>query len=304
MDVTPDAATLSLTTLLENEDTTAAHPTVHWRILDAQGQTVATAQTDPQQVVPGGKVTFTATATLSSPALWSPETPYLYSAMVTVEASGKTHDVEQFNFGVRTVTFDPDKGLLLNGQPVKIKGTCNHQDHAGVGVALPDGLQEYRLSVLREMGSNAVRTSHNMPTPEWVAACEKRGMMMMCETRLMSSSPEGLTQLETLIKRYRNSPAVILRMTQELIANMLGVRREGVTEAAGKLQKLGVICYTRGQITVLDRKGLEERCCECYAVVRKETERLLSHSRGWQHGQCPRSLRSRHAPSFQQRASG
>ena len=210
VDVTPDAATLSLTTLLENEDTTAAHPTVHWRILDAQGQTVATAQTDPQQVAPGGKVTFTATATLSSPALWSPETPYLYSAMVTVEASGKTHDVEQFNFGVRTVTFDPDKGLLLNGQPVKIKGTCNHQDHAGVGVALPDGLQEYRLSVLREMGSNAVRTSHNMPTPEWVAACEKKGMMMMCETRLMSSSPEGLTQLETLIKRYRNSPAVIL----------------------------------------------------------------------------------------------
>jgi CRP-like cAMP-binding protein len=88
-----------------------------------------------------------------------------------------------------------------------------------------------------------------------------------------------------------------LRMTQELIANMLGVRREGVTEAAGKLQKLGVICYARGQITVLDRAVLEELCCECYAVVRKETERLLPRSQGWLHGQCPPSLRSRDSSS-------
>src|SRR5581483_11923973 len=70
--------------------------------------------------------------------------------------------------------------------------------------------QWYRRSMLRDMGSNAVRTSHNMPAPEWVAACDRMGMMMMCETRLMSSSPEGLAQLETMIKRYRNSPAIIL----------------------------------------------------------------------------------------------
>jgi CRP-like cAMP-binding protein len=70
-------------------------------------------------------------------------------------------------------------------------------------------------------------------------------------------------------------PSNQLTMTQELIANMLGVRREGVTEAAGKLQKLGIIDYVRGKITVLDRSGLERRCCECYAVVKKETDRLL-----------------------------
>ena len=72
-------------------------------------------------------------------------------------------------------------------------------------------------------------------------------------------------------------PSNRLTMTQELIANMLGVRREGVTEAAGKLQNLGVIEYHRGQITVLNRSTLEELCCECYAVVRKETDRLLPH---------------------------
>jgi beta-galactosidase len=91
----------------------------------------------------------------------------------------------------------------------KIKGTCNHQDHAGVGAALPDRLQYFRLGVLKEMGGNAVRTSHNMPTPEWVEACDRTGMMMFCETRMMSSTAEGLAQLETMIKRYRNSPAVI-----------------------------------------------------------------------------------------------
>jgi beta-galactosidase len=209
-DVKPGATALSLTTVVENEDFTDAHPTVHWKILDAMGRTVATAQTAPQLIAPGGRVTFSATANLPSPTLWSPESPYLYCAIVSVETGDRVHDAEQIAFGVRTLAFDPQKGFFLNGQSVKIKGTCNHQDHAGVGTALPDQLQWYRLSILREMGCNAVRTSHNMPTPEWVAGCERMGMMMMCETRLMSSSPEGLAQLEIMIKRYRNSPAIIL----------------------------------------------------------------------------------------------
>jgi beta-galactosidase len=79
-----------------------------------------------------------------------------------------------------------------------------------VGAALPDRLQWYRLAILKDMGGNAVRTSHNMPTPEWVEACDRMGMMMMCETRLMSSNPEGMAQLEVMVKRYRNSPSIIL----------------------------------------------------------------------------------------------
>jgi beta-galactosidase len=114
------------------------------------------------------------------------------------------------SFGVRTVLWDADKGFFLNGKRVELKGTCNHQDHAGVGTALPDRLQWYRLAVLRDMGGNAVRTSHNMPTPEWVEACDQMGMMMMCETRMMSSNPEAMAQLETMIKRYRNSPAIVI----------------------------------------------------------------------------------------------
>src|SRR5581483_6430100 len=183
---------------------------VHWKILDAEGRTVATAQSEPRSVASGDTTTVLAQARLASPALWSPDTPYLYSALVSVESAGRTHDVERVVFGVRTIAFDAEQGFFLNGKPLKIKGTCNHQDHAGVGAALPDRLQWDRLSLLKQMGSNAVRTSHNMPTPEWVAACERMGMMMMCETRLMSSSAAGLAQLETMIKRYSNSPAIIL----------------------------------------------------------------------------------------------
>jgi beta-galactosidase len=99
---------------------------------------------------------------------------------------------------------------LLNGRQIKIQGTANHQDHAGVGSAVPDALHRYRLQLLREMGCNAVRTSHNMPAPAWVEACDRAGMMLYCETRHMGSSPEYLAQLATLVKRYRNSPSVII----------------------------------------------------------------------------------------------
>jgi beta-galactosidase len=204
------SAVLSLGTVVANDGKQAENAKVSWQIRDATGKTVATAEAAPQSIAVDGSASFTATTKLGNPALWSVDEPNLYSAIVTVEAGGKPRDAERVSFGVRTAVFDPDKGLFLNGKPIKIQGTCNHQDHAGVGAALPDRLQWFRLGVLREMGGNAVRTSHNMPTPEWVEACDRMGMMMMCETRQMSSNPEGLAQLETMIRRYRNSPSIII----------------------------------------------------------------------------------------------
>jgi beta-galactosidase len=200
-------ATLTLGTVVMNEGAQVEKAKVSWKILDATGKTVATAEAPGQSIPEDGKTYFTASAKLANPALWSVDEPNLYSAIVTVASGGKARDAERVSFGVRTVVFDADKGFFLNGQTLKIKGTCNHQDHAGVGTALPDRLQWFRLSVLRTMGSNAVRTSHNMPTPEWVDACDRMGMMMMCETRQMSSNPEGMAQLEAMVKRYRNSPS-------------------------------------------------------------------------------------------------
>jgi beta-galactosidase len=208
--VNGNSATLALATVVQNEGKQAASAKVNWKIVDAKGATVATAEAPARSIAVDGSATYTATAKLPNPALWSVDEPNLYSAIVTVESDGNVRDAERVTFGVRTAVFDAEKGFFLNGKPLKIQGTCNHQDHAGVGAALPDRLQWFRLAVLREMGCNAVRTSHNMPTPELVDACDRMGMMMMCETRQMSSNGEGMQQLERMVKRYRNSPSIII----------------------------------------------------------------------------------------------
>ncbi|MGB0063203.1 MAG: beta-galactosidase GalA [Terracidiphilus sp.] len=204
------AVNLELAAVVMNEGKNFDTAAVSWQILDAAGKTVVTAKASAQTVDVDGRARFEALAQLRYPVLWSVDEPNLYSAIVSVETDGKMRDRERVSFGVRFLRFEADHGFFLNEKPLKIQGTCNHQDHAGVGAALPDRLQYFRVGVLKEMGSNAIRTSHNMPTPELVAACDRMGMMMMCETRQMSSSPEGMAQLETMIKRYRNSPSIIL----------------------------------------------------------------------------------------------
>ena len=205
-----ESAMLALSTIVQNESNQTVAGKVSWKILDANGATVATAESGRQPVAADGASTFVASARLAKPALWSVSEPNLYSAVVSVETDGRVRDAEQVTFGVRTAVFDADKGFLMNGKQLKIQGTCNHHDHAGVGAALPDRMQAFRLGVLQEMGCNAVRTSHNAPTPEWVEACDRMGVMMMCETRQMSSNAEGMRQLELMVKRYRNSPSIIL----------------------------------------------------------------------------------------------
>jgi beta-galactosidase len=213
------SASLDLGTVVLNEGDKPETVRVKWEFFDPSGKSVSSFKSLQKTIAPATSQEFTtapnpyqsdASPVLTNPVLWSVESPNLYSAVITVEVDGKPRDAERVSFGMRTAVFDADKGFFLNGKPLKIQGTCNHQDHAGVGAALPDRLQWFRLGVLREMGSNAVRTSHNMPTPEWVEACDRMGMLMMCETRQMSSSPEGLAQLETMVKRYRNSPSIIL----------------------------------------------------------------------------------------------
>jgi beta-galactosidase len=205
-----DSASLSLATVVDNQGREPVTATVSWEILDPSGKSIAAAEAPAHEIAADSSAACSANTNLSSPALWSVDSPNLYSAVVTVSSGGKVRDAERINFGVRTARFDAAQGFFLNGKSLKIQGTCNHQDHAGVGAAVPDRLQWFRLAVLREMGCNAVRTSHNMPTPEWVDACDRMGMMMMCETRQMSSSPEGLAQLEAMVKRYRNSPSIII----------------------------------------------------------------------------------------------
>jgi beta-galactosidase len=145
-----------------------------------------------------------------NPVLWSPESPSLYKLVTTVESGGKVVDRKETEFGVRTFAFDAERGFFLNGKPYVIHGTCNHQDHAGVGSALPDALQYFRIAKLKEFGCNAYRSSHHAPTPELLDACDRLGMLVMDENRLLGSDPENLALLEGQVRRDRNHASVFM----------------------------------------------------------------------------------------------
>jgi beta-galactosidase len=147
---------------------------------------------------------------LDNPRLWSLDDPYLYKVVVVVKSGDKINDEQKIRFGIRTIEIDAAKGLSLNGKHVKVQGVNCHQDHAGVGSALPDRLQYYRIELLKQMGVNAYRASHNPPTPELLDACDSLGMLVMDEHRLLNSSPEYLDQLERLIMRDRNHPSIFM----------------------------------------------------------------------------------------------
>ena len=145
-----------------------------WEILAPDGVRAAREQ-EALVVEAGSSATVSQRAAVTSPVLWSPESPRLYKLVTVVESAGQVVDRQETEFGLRTVAFDANKGFLLNGKPYVLKGTCNHQDHAGVGAALPDRLQYFRVARLKEMGGNAYRTSHNPPTPELLGGLRPAG---------------------------------------------------------------------------------------------------------------------------------
>ena len=151
---------------------------------------------------------------------WSIEHPHLYRLHTTVLAGSNVVDSVDTTFGLRTIRFDANKGFFLNDKPVKLQGTCNHQDFIGVGIAIPDQLFDWRVKKLQEMGSNAYRCSHNPPAIELLDACDRKGMLVMDENRhlgnaLGGKTPHGATyddlpELRELILRDRNHPSVII----------------------------------------------------------------------------------------------
>lgn len=147
---------------------------------------------------------------VANPELWTIEHPNLYQIKTSIIEAGKIIDQVNTTCGFRTIRFTADQGFFLNGKHVKLKGVCNHQDHAGVGVAVPDALWEFRLRRLKEMGANAYRCSHNPPSAAFLDACDRIGILVMDENRNFNVSPEYTRQLEWLVKRDRNHPSVIL----------------------------------------------------------------------------------------------
>ena len=203
-------AVLTARTLIENESDSEKVFDVIEKILNEDGSTISEVVKHNFILEQGeGKEYFTKHH-VDNPELWALEKPYLHKLVTTIKEGSKIIDEYKTTFGIRTVRFDADSGFFLNEQNIKILGTNDHQDHAGLGTALPDAVQEFRVKRLKDMGSNAIRTSHNPPTPELLDACDKLGMLVLDENRLMGINDEHLRCLERLIKRDRNHPSVII----------------------------------------------------------------------------------------------
>lgn len=194
---------------IENTGKDAANIEVEASLFDPSGKQVAGTKTNGY-VTTLGQTVARLSLPVSNPQLWWVDHPSLYTVKTVVRQNGKQKDALVTNCGFRTIRFTADSGFFLNDVPMKLKGTCNHQDHAGVGVALPDALWAFRIKKLKEMGSNAYRCAHNPPSKEFLDACDRLGMLVMDENRNFNASPEYVRQLEWMVRRDRNHPAVIL----------------------------------------------------------------------------------------------
>lgn len=202
-------AEVTAETTLENKGNYKGSIEVLQTILDASGKEIAT-NSDNTLAPDFYKTTkYTSKLKVKNPLLWDIDSPNLYRLLTQIKQEGKILDSYETNFGIRTILFDPEKGFFLNGNPLKLKGTNNHQDHAGIGAALPDELQYYRIKKLKDMGSNAYRCSHNPPTPELLDACDKLGMLVIDETRLMGINDYHLNDLKRMMERDRNHPSIV-----------------------------------------------------------------------------------------------
>jgi len=194
---------------LENDNSLPQQAKLISRIVDEHGRVVASGATFVSVPAYGMK-RFVQNIRVMNPKLWSIDRPYLYKLVSIVEKNGRTIDDKDTLFGIRTIRFDPNTGFYLNGVPVKIKGTCNHQDFAGLGIAVPDNMEYWRVRKLKRMGANAWRMSHNPPTPSLLEACDKLGMLVMDENRHVGDSASNLEDVARMVRRDRNHPSIIM----------------------------------------------------------------------------------------------
>jgi beta-galactosidase len=222
--VSEEAATVEVATRVVNETKRGASCTLKSVILDAAGARVREANAHAR-VSSAGDHVFAQRIRLERPALWSCEAPQLYRLRTSLELDGALLDVETTQFGVRDARFDADQGFLLNGERVKLNGVCLHGDGGAVGAAVPERVWERRLALLREMGCNAIRTSHNPPAPEFLELCDTMGFLVMDEgfdewRQSKAQTPEygyrryfdewAALDISDMIERDRNHASIVL----------------------------------------------------------------------------------------------
>ena len=227
-EVAKDSARVNVKTTIQNDSPSAANLKVTASVFaaDANGQKIGKAIVSiaPTSVdlSPNASKTTDLNLVLKNPRLWNLRSPNLYTLVVNVSRAGKLIDSEETRFGVRTIRFDPEKGFFLNGEHVYIKGVCNHADLGPLGTAINDRGLERQIELLKEMGANAIRTSHNPPAPELLDLADRLGMLVMDEGFDMWVAAKkkndnhlvfadwGEKDWRSQIRRDRNHPSVIL----------------------------------------------------------------------------------------------
>lgn len=222
--VTKASATVNVRTVVKNDGNRIARCTLATSIVDKDGNQVQTSQAT-SEIAANGEHEFTRQLEIVKPNLWSTDSPYLYTVRTTLLDENRIVDEYTTRIGIRDVAFDPDKGFLLNGEPVKLNGVCVHHDGGCVGAAVPTRVWERRLELLREMGCNAIRTSHNPFAAEFLDLCDRMGFFVMNEVFDEWKQPKGQIgpngyskyfdewyerDVRNFIHRDRNHPSVIL----------------------------------------------------------------------------------------------
>ncbi len=213
-----DTANLNIQTTIENNSVTAANYQVVSDILGPDGNVIKSIKSEATAPA-NSRNDIQQQTDIQNPQLWSIESPLLYQLRTPILQDGTSVDATTTTFGIRTIRYDADKVSFLT-EVCRDSGTANHQDFAGVGIAVPDSLQPWRVEQLKKMGCNAWRTAHNPPSDALLEACDRQGMMVMDENRHLgdaytSHSPRGttatnLSDLATMILRDRNHPSIIM----------------------------------------------------------------------------------------------
>jgi beta-galactosidase len=216
------SATVAVNAQVENQSAAAAAVSVITTVTDALGKVVTIGTTVGQTIKTDSAVTFSQNLALYNPVLWSVASPYRYTVTSVILSGGALVDTFRAPLGIRTTRFDPNTGFYLNGQSLKICGIAMHQDFGAMGTAINRSITVRQLSLLKSMGCNAIRTSHNPPAPEFVDLCDSMGVMVMEEAFDCWDSGKnandyhlyfnqwGETDLRDMVRRDRNHPSVIM----------------------------------------------------------------------------------------------
>ena len=221
--VNTSSATISVRTTVENHNQGNKNIILRSVVKDGSGKEVANAET-PVLLTSSGKTDAEQLVEVTSPLLWSVDTPSLYTLQSSILEGTKTIDTYTTTFGIRNIEFDKNKGFLLNGQHIKMNGVCLHHDAGCLGAAVPEQAWIRRLQLLKDMGCNAIRTSHNPPAPEFLDLCDKMGFLVMDEIFDEWVEKKGQvgfsyhiyfeewwkSDLLSMIHRDRNHPSIVI----------------------------------------------------------------------------------------------